>query len=351
MCLHAFALKLAGAFLLAQSPGGSAQFLGNLKQLAGSLKDSSPGQIAGALSGKNTKDLAASAAAAKASRSAVEALKDATPAGAAAALQHGLRPGGTHAPTTTTTPVQAQAAADPRQGKVVEALQSVGDLLQKAEDAVNGTSSDGVGEVLNGKAAQKAADALGHAVPKSLPEVFDPKSLQRAKDGVQGAKEAVEGSPQAQALKHSGKELAAALKLPSPGKVRSSLESSHPKVAEAIKRAVPAATDTLKNSDPAKVRKALREAGPEVVAAAKRFKSQTAKSRLERANQAFREVADAVRRRSLPWQWSLLIVLLAACSIAGFWHIFRAVKRRGARSPSLLVEQEIGTWMPNASSL
>mmetsp|Transcript_31458 Transcript_31458/g.100325 ORF Transcript_31458/g.100325 Transcript_31458/m.100325 type:complete len:351 (-) Transcript_31458:297-1349(-) len=350
MWRHTCTLKLAVLFL-AGSPTVSAQFLGNLKHLAGSLKDSSPGQIAGALSGKNTKDLAAGAAAAKASRSAVEALKDATPAGAAAALQHGLRPGGTHAPTTTTTPVQAQAAADPRQGKVVEALQSVGDLLQKAEDAVNGTSSDGVGEVLNGKAAQKAADALGHAVPKSLPEVFDPKSLQRAKDGVQGAKEAVEGSPQAQALEHSGKELAAALKLPSPGKVRSSLESSHPKVAEAIKRAVPAATDTLKNSDPAKVRKALREAGPEVVAAAKRFKSQTAKSRLERANQAFREVADAVRRRSLPWQWSLLIVLLAACSIAGFWHIFRAVKRRGARSPSLLVEQEIGTWMPNASSL
>mmetsp|Transcript_31456 Transcript_31456/g.100312 ORF Transcript_31456/g.100312 Transcript_31456/m.100312 type:complete len:351 (-) Transcript_31456:297-1349(-) len=350
MWRHTCTLKLAVLFL-AGSPTVSAQFLGNLKHLAGSLKDSSPGQIASALAGKNPKDLAASAAAAKASKAAVEVLKDATPKGAAAALQHGLRPGGTQAPTTTTTPVQAQAAADPRQGKVVEALQSVGDLLQKAEDAVNGTSSDGVGEVLNGKAAQKAADALGHAVPKSLPEVFDPKSLQRAKDGVQGAKEAVEGSPQAQALEHSGKELAAALKLPSPGKVRSSLESSHPKVAEAIKRAVPAATDTLKNSDPAKVRKALREAGPEVVAAAKRFKSQTAKSRLERANQAFREVADAVRRRSLPWQWSLLIVLLAACSIAGFWHIFRAVKRRGARSPSLLVEQEIGTWMPNASSL
>mmetsp|Transcript_11613 Transcript_11613/g.34823 ORF Transcript_11613/g.34823 Transcript_11613/m.34823 type:complete len:348 (+) Transcript_11613:81-1124(+) len=347
MWRHPCTLKLAAVLFLAGSPTVSAQFLGNLKHLAGSLKDSSPGQIASALAGKNPKDLAASAAAAKVSKAAVEALKDATPKGAAAALQHRPPPGGVRAPTTTATPAQAEAAGaallpatDPRREKVVEALQSVSDFVQKAEEAVNGTSSGSLGQVLHGTAAKKAVDdALSGVVPKSLPEVLDPKSLHKAEDGFKGAKEAVGGTPQAQALEHSSKGLAAALKLPSPGKV-----------AEALGRTAPAVADTLKNSDPAKVRKALSEAGPEAAAAAKRFKAQTAKSSPHKAGEAPEQAAQAEWWRGLPWRWSLPAVFLAACVTTGSLAL-RAAKRRGARAPALLVEQEIGTWMPSAGSV
>jgi len=326
-------LRLAAALFLGSARSGTAQLLGG-------LKIPSPEKIAGKLADQHKKITKAIAnqegskgvvgdtlkAAKNIGEQGTKTVKQALKSGvlqnvtAAAAAAAAAKPTAAPATTTTTTPAPAE-----HKSKVADAIQSVSDALEKAGATVNGSIA---------VQPKKAVKKLQDAIPKSLPEALAPKSLKKAKDGLEAAKKTMKSmeSPEVKRVKDTGKDLAS--------KVRDVLKGSHPKVVEAIEKTAPKIADTLQKSDPAKVQKVLKKTAPKVQDAIEKVPDM-----IKKDDPAEQEVpADGEEDESgSGWRWAVAGLALAGAG-AGGWYLMGVIKGQGARSPTLLMEQEIGSW-------
>lgn len=324
----------------------------NMDSIASTITKSSPQNLADALTQKSPNDMAKDViqeATAKAIQetgqaAASQVLTKATEAATEAATQ------ASEVAKTIKEVAESRANATAVQVTVTEAPKVTVPATSVAADdhEIVPTKKvvDAVNRALNDTNAQKAAEAIQKAIPNSLPEALDLLDLKKAQQGLQ---EALQNKDHVETVRNAGQDVASVLKLPSVSQLTDIL-GSHKGVSGTIQKAQPVAQGVAEvlAKDPEKIQRIIEGNVPKVVETIRKTDPKKVQEMIDEADpHKIKEVINVVERAEWwgsHWQWPLLGMLGAGAVVAGGWQV---LKKRDARSPSLLVDAEIGAWMNN----
>lgn len=292
----------------------SGQAIRNTEQAAKALTESGPQQVAQVLRGS-------------------EAIMPVVPTGA---------PDEVSSPTSTTQTTTI-AVTDPKmdavnhKDEVFDALQAVGDTLQKTGEALGNTT---VEEVWNNTDTKEFAEAFKQAVPKNLDDALVPSNLKKAHEGLEKA---------GQTLRSRHPEVADALKikLPSREHVEEAIESTSPEVAHIIKNSG-SGVKWMRNAiqqNRAGVEQAIKDTSPKIAHEIENTNTKQVEASPEKIGAVEQTVDRLEDRWGSNWQWLLLSLVVVAGGLLVGWQIFERVKPRETRAPTLLADREMNMWM------